>query len=271
MPSLYQQQQDVPPASSNKDQALPTLGRDTPALHPSCSSSPTSMPSSSTGTPHQMLRPAAETTLEDHDSPLNGKPCTLTFRVTGAASVARLEPLLLDHDHRRGNGRLVTWTRARKSGGDAGGNNNDLGARLDFVWETTVSKLRHKQHRNARVLNRLSGAQVCLVLHRALLNRESLLIGQCTHVSCPSSFSNVCILCTPLYIKVIAFESYCCCFPYPKQDCTIPFTLSWKLPVCYGVFPSYLSTEKIVPTSKISSSYCIPSHRYTSWSGRVRC
>ncbi|CAM9431262.1 unnamed protein product [Pylaiella littoralis] len=137
------------------------------------------MPSSSTGTPHQMLRPAAETTLEDHDSPLNGKPCTLTFRVTGAASVARLEPLLLDHDHRRGNGRLVTWTRARKSGGDAGGNNNDLGARLDFVWETTVSKLRHKQHRNARVLNRLGGAQVLedkanLVLLQRLMTAPTL-------------------------------------------------------------------------------------------------
>lgn len=116
------------------------------------------MPSTGT-TPHQMLRPAAET-LEDCDLPFDGKP-TLTFRVTGAASVARLEPLLLDHKDRGNRRRQATWSRALNSGGD-GGSNSTAGARLDFVWETTVSKLRHQQHRNARVLNRLSGAQVCL-------------------------------------------------------------------------------------------------------------
>lgn len=164
--TCYQQQQEnVAPALSNKDQKLPAFGRDSPPPLPPFSSSPPSIPSSSTGTPqNQKPRLAAETTREDRDLPFNNKACTLTFRVTGAASVARLEPLLLDLDHHPGSCGPATWMRASESGGDGGGNNNASGARLDFVWETTVSKLRHKQHRNARVLNRLSGAQVCLVL-----------------------------------------------------------------------------------------------------------
>ena len=87
-------------------------------------------------------------------------PRTLTFRVTGAASVARIEPLLLNRD--QGSRREAIWSRAGGSG--AGGGRGDPGSpRLDFVWETTVTKEQRQQHRNARVLNRLSGAQVRLL------------------------------------------------------------------------------------------------------------
>lgn len=80
-----------------------------------------------------------------------------TFRITGAASVARLEPLLLardwNHSHR------VVWSRASDGSDGDGGAGAGLSS-IDFVWETTVSKLHRMEHRSARVLNRLSGAQV---------------------------------------------------------------------------------------------------------------
>ena len=103
---------------------------------------------------------AAAAELKDRDPPLdNGH--TLTFRVTGAASVARLEPLLLNHN--RGNRQQVVWRRALSSN-ECGANGSPAAtsAQLDFVWETTVTKDQHQQHRGARVLNRLSGAQVRL-------------------------------------------------------------------------------------------------------------
>lgn len=71
----------------------------------------------------------------------------LSFRITGSASVARLEPLLLA---REWSGGRATWSPAIMSGSSV----------IDFVWETTVTKARREQHRNARVLNRLSGSQV---------------------------------------------------------------------------------------------------------------
>lgn len=92
-------------------------------------------------------------TLEDRSFPPN-QP-TLTFRVTGASSVARLEPLLLGQGGR--NQRPTTWSRSLDS--------SDDGARIDFVWETTVTKQHQQRHRDARVLNRLSGAQVGLLLY----------------------------------------------------------------------------------------------------------
>lgn len=96
--------------------------------------------------------------LEDRDLPFDTRH-TLTFRVTGAASAARLEPLLLNHD--QGDPRKMIW-RPALSNGDSNGKSPATSATLDFVWETTVTKEQHLQHRNARVLNRLSGAQVRL-------------------------------------------------------------------------------------------------------------
>lgn len=81
---------------------------------------------------------------------------TLTFRVTGEASVARLEPLLLDQDWSQ---RMrIAWFRANDEG--SGGEGHDDGASIDFVWETIATKNQRAQHRRAAVLNRLSGAQV---------------------------------------------------------------------------------------------------------------
>lgn len=74
--------------------------------------------------------------------------------------MARLEPLLLGEDlgHTR---QRVEWSRAPGGdGGSAGG-----GDRIDFVWETTVLKQQLKEHRNATILNRLSGAQVRTTYH----------------------------------------------------------------------------------------------------------
>lgn len=86
---------------------------------------------------------------------------TLFFRVTGAAAVARLEPLLLNRPWQGGG---VRWSPARTEAETVGvgphGNRNGRAGVLDFVWETTVTKDRRRQHRSARVLNRLSGAQV---------------------------------------------------------------------------------------------------------------
>lgn len=120
----------------------------------------------------------AAATLKDRDLPFDNRNI-LTFRVTGAASVARLEPLLLIHD--RGNRRQAVWRRA--PGSDKGGGNSSPAAatssgQLDFVWETTVTKDQHQQHRNARVLNRLSGSQVrlfCAYLLRFLNGKISVL------------------------------------------------------------------------------------------------
>lgn len=123
-----------------------TVPKDGCAAHPPCSSTP--VPSNSNA-PHRRVRSMAET-LEDRNLPRN-QP-TLTFRVTGASSVARLEPLLLDQGGR--NQRPTIWLRSLDSGDD--------GARIDFVWETTVTKQQQQRHRDARVLNRLSGAQVCV-------------------------------------------------------------------------------------------------------------
>lgn len=86
----------------------------------------------------------------------------LSFRVTGAASVARLEPLLLTGGSRH-MGQRVEWSRAP---GVDGGSAADCN-RIDFVWETTVLKQQLKEHRNATVLNRLSGAQVRTTYRRA--------------------------------------------------------------------------------------------------------
>lgn len=117
---------------------------------------PPSSPSASNGS-HNAPRepPMAAQTFEDRDTPV-GQQQTLTFRVTGAASVARLEPLLLDQDE--GGRWQPKWSRAVDDGGDDGSGAN--GGRIDFVWETTVRKEEVRRHRNARVLNRLSGAQV---------------------------------------------------------------------------------------------------------------
>lgn len=115
-------------------------------------------PSSSTSNgsqnaPHEPLMVGQ--LVEDRDIPFGHQP-TLTFRVTGAASVARLEPLLLHREE--GDLRQAKWLRAGDGGGDGGSSPN--GGRIDFVWETTVKKLEARRHRNSRVLNRLSGAQV---------------------------------------------------------------------------------------------------------------
>lgn len=75
----------------------------------------------------------------------------LTFRVTGAASIARLEPLLLGDNW---GGKRATWSPAKNDGGITAGGS------IDLVWETTVSKKDREEHRKGRVLNRLSGAQV---------------------------------------------------------------------------------------------------------------
>ena len=82
---------------------------------------------------------------------------TMTFRVTGAASVARLDPLLLHGDWERGKG--VAWVRAddKVSGAE---DCDDAATSIDFVWETVATKHQRAQHRKAVVLNRLSGAQV---------------------------------------------------------------------------------------------------------------
>lgn len=103
----------------------------------------------------QQTREAAEAAETEED------PRTLTFRVTGAASVARLEPLLLSHDQE--SRRKTVWCRAGSRAGDKGERDPRGAARLDFVWETTATKEQQPQHRAARVLNRLSGAQVRLL------------------------------------------------------------------------------------------------------------
>lgn len=72
--------------------------------------------------------------------------------------MARLEPLLLGREWRN-RGQRVEWLWATGGGGNGGGG-SVAGPRIDFVWETTVAKQRRKDHRNATVLNRLSGAQV---------------------------------------------------------------------------------------------------------------
>lgn len=122
-----------------------------PTVHPPTTSEPASA----------LLKPLAHgpcqattVVVVEEDRPVaEGCDRTLTFIVTGAASIARLEPLLVQGDWE--SRRRIKWSRA--SAGDAG----CAGARIDFVWETTVSKRQHREHRNARVLNRLSGAQVC--------------------------------------------------------------------------------------------------------------
>lgn len=83
------------------------------------------------------------------DAQLQNVEHDLTFSITGAASIARLEPLLLGDQWA---GKKVTWSPAETDGGSTGG--------TDFVWETTVRKKDREAHRKARVLNRLSGAQV---------------------------------------------------------------------------------------------------------------
>lgn len=81
----------------------------------------------------------------------------LTFRVTGAASMARLEPLLLENQK---------WAKARLSWSRANIQPDKCaeGARetrpIDFVYETSVTKELREEHQKARVLNRLCGAQV---------------------------------------------------------------------------------------------------------------
>ncbi|CAM9937662.1 unnamed protein product [Discosporangium mesarthrocarpum] len=92
---------------------------------------------------------------------------TLSFRITGAASVKRIEPLL-----QRDLGHRIAWSQPEASGPrkindgrdplEEGGGLSSGGGRfkcLDFVWETTVTKEWKDAHRAARVLNRLSGAQ----------------------------------------------------------------------------------------------------------------
>lgn len=105
---------------------------------------------------------------------LQSSSITLSFRVTGAASVARLHPLLLG---RQWYGGAVAWMLAARDGAEVvagrGGSDGDDGdgcnGKLcvpDFVWETTVTKDQRQRHRSARVLNRLSGAQVRILFHR---------------------------------------------------------------------------------------------------------
>lgn len=95
---------------------------------------------------------------------------TLFFRVTGAASVARLEPLLLNRQWRGGG---VKWSPVRAGAETVAvgprGDRDDRTSVLDFVWETTVTKDQRRQHRSARVLNRLSGAQVEHIISTAVL------------------------------------------------------------------------------------------------------
>eukprot|EP00752_Nemacystus_decipiens_P008983 g8020.t1 len=152
----------------NKGQPV-AMGRHT-ALHHSSSTSVAG---------HSAKGAAAEAaeTLKDRDLRFDNRHI-LTFRVTGAASVARLEPLLLNHNRR--SRRQAVWRRAVSSG-EGGGNSSPAAAsaQLDFVWETTVTKDQHEQHRSARVLNRLSGAQVLedkanLVLLQRLMTAPTL-------------------------------------------------------------------------------------------------
>ncbi|CAM9903066.1 unnamed protein product [Ectocarpus sp. 6 AP-2014] len=158
--SCSRQQEDAHDSTKGMPTTLP---KDCCAALPSCLS--TSVPSN-TNAPHRRVRSMAET-LEDRNFP-PGQP-TLTFRVTGASSVARLEPLLLGQGGR--NQRPTIWSRSLDSGDD--------GVRVDFVWETTVTKQQQRRHRDARVLNRLSGAQVLedkanLVLLQRLMTAPTL-------------------------------------------------------------------------------------------------
>lgn len=92
-----------------------------------------------------------------HDD--SSRQLDLIFKITGAASVARLEPLLLRRDwipHRWKRWRDESENYRRSS------TPSDSRACVDFVWETTVTKSQRMDHRMARVLNRLNGAQVCL-------------------------------------------------------------------------------------------------------------
>lgn len=118
---------------------------------------PSSSPTAAVGTSeeHSPFSIVGRTDMQrDQDRATKDTPFDLTFRVTGATSVARLEPLLLGRHW--GERHRLTWWRALN--GDSGGAVNS--ASIDFVWETTVSKQQRVEHRNARVLNRLSGAQV---------------------------------------------------------------------------------------------------------------
>lgn len=74
--------------------------------------------------------------------------------------MARLEPLLLDQDWLQQLG--IVWVRANDEG--SGGEGHDVSASIDFVWETIATKNQRAQHREAAVLNRLSGAQVRPIL-----------------------------------------------------------------------------------------------------------
>lgn len=96
------------------------------------------------------------------DRNVNGsKSDLLTFRVTGAASVARFEPLLLGREW--GGGHAI-WSPPTSSASGQGA------SAIDFVWETTVTKCQRQQHRSARVLNRLVGAQVRPLWHSCKRN-----------------------------------------------------------------------------------------------------
>lgn len=112
---------------------------------------------------------------------------TLSFLVTGAASVARLHPLLLG---RQWYGGAVAWMSAAADGaevvdgrgvsnGDDGNGCNGKICVPDFVWETTVTKDQRQRHRSARVLNRLNGAQV-----RVLFNRLGCSMNGCLVFGC---------------------------------------------------------------------------------------
>lgn len=100
------------------------------------------------------------------------KTQTLTFRVTGAAAIARLNPLLLGREW--GGGRLM-WTQSTLGAVDC--DETGGGNAIDFVYETTVTKALRKQHRRAKVLNRLSGAQVCCT-SQSLETRDKALESQ---------------------------------------------------------------------------------------------
>lgn len=67
---------------------------------------------------------------------------TLTYRVTGAQSIDRIDPLLKSLDN-------FDWTSI-----------NDSTTALDFVWETACKVADRNQHSEARILNRLHNSKI---------------------------------------------------------------------------------------------------------------
>ncbi|CAM9554675.1 unnamed protein product [Choristocarpus tenellus] len=106
---------------------------------------------------------------------INTMTC-LSFRITGPASVKRIQPLL----RRNWGGYEVVWSQRGMSACPRKGRGAEekdevvrkggfVEGELDFVWETTVSKDWKEAHRAARVLNRLSGAQILVTISLKVL------------------------------------------------------------------------------------------------------